>query len=876
MSQVCSKCSRINPQEAAYCYWDGAVLEGHHANGGAIIGSRPFPNQFVFPSGQTCRNFDQLAMSCQQNWKQAVDLLKKGFLASFLGGLGRADLALAAQEAARFPDQDRGLDQLLAKLPSHVLEAPKLQAEPTDVNLGVIKVGTDRKLELHLANQGMRLLYGSVVSDCKWLTLGDSPGNAQKLFQFGNEAVVPVQVRGQHLRAGNKPLEGHLVIESNGGTATVTIRATVPITPFTEGVLAGALTPRNIAEKAKAQPKEAAALFEKGLVAQWFKANGWIYPVQGPSASGLGAVQQFFEALGLATAPKLEINQKALNFRGDAGQSLQTSIEVRTPEKRPVYAHATADEPWLDVSKTALNGRFATINVRIPSVPNRPGETLTATIRVTGNGNQRFKVPVTLSVQGGSYAVQAIPVSAYPANPFALDAVPVVAAVPVTASAPLPVVPVTVQPLSPNTAPPIIARKSQGTSPLVHLLPALVLLLGLLAVVVKDIFFTKGGAADTEDVDPRSRITLFYTPDMRFGLMTLDPANPKVDPSNPRIYNNKYLTFAPDGRTNSTVVRIDNKDWSFGMEDGRWEQKQFDKKRGSKATWMFDQHIRVTQTTEIIPGEPIEVGPGTYRRLMDTCLVRYTMENADSREHKCGLRVVVDTLIGENDGVPFTVPGVPGMVTDFKDFPTPESVPDFIQALENPDIHNPKTIAQMNLKLSNKLERPDRVSLTHWPDKDAVGNRTGHISHRWEAPLEPIGNTTPPDSAIVIYWNERPLQPGHKREFGYSYGLGNISSKSGELGITVGGSFTPGGELTVVAYVNNPRPNQTLKLDTPPGFTSIEGAQTQPVPAGVPGRPSPVTWRIRATANGDYDLTVRSSTGAVQTKRVRITSKTIF
>src|SRR5437660_7561479 len=157
MSQVCSKCSHANPPEAVYCYFDGVILGGHSANGGPIrAGSQPFPSQFVFPSGKTCRNFDQLAVACQQDWTGAVDLLKQGFLASFLGGMGRADLALAAREAARFPDQDRGLDQLLAKLPSHVLEAPKLKVEPSEMNLGVIKVGTDRKLELHLANQGMR------------------------------------------------------------------------------------------------------------------------------------------------------------------------------------------------------------------------------------------------------------------------------------------------------------------------------------------------------------------------------------------------------------------------------------------------------------------------------------------------------------------------------------------------------------------------------------------------------------------------------------------------------------------------------------------------------------------------------------------------
>src|SRR5437899_2908444 len=128
MPQLCSQCSRANPPEASYCYYDGALLAGHSANGAAHQGTRPFPHQFVFPSGLTCRNFDQLAMACQQNWRQALDVLKQGFLAGFFGGLGRADLAQAAQEALRFPDADRGLDRLLSKLPTQVLEPPKLKA----------------------------------------------------------------------------------------------------------------------------------------------------------------------------------------------------------------------------------------------------------------------------------------------------------------------------------------------------------------------------------------------------------------------------------------------------------------------------------------------------------------------------------------------------------------------------------------------------------------------------------------------------------------------------------------------------------------------------------------------------------------------------
>src|SRR2546422_6192059 len=117
MSLVCGQCSRVNPVEASYCYHDGAALAGR-STGPINAGSAPFPNSFVFPNGLACRNFDQLASACSQNWSAAVDLLKKGFLGSFFGGMGRVDLAMAAQEAATFPDIDRGLDQLIAKLPT--------------------------------------------------------------------------------------------------------------------------------------------------------------------------------------------------------------------------------------------------------------------------------------------------------------------------------------------------------------------------------------------------------------------------------------------------------------------------------------------------------------------------------------------------------------------------------------------------------------------------------------------------------------------------------------------------------------------------------------------------------------------------------------
>jgi hypothetical protein len=947
MSQVCSKCSHVNPPEASYCYYDGAVLDGHRVNGGPVnAGSAPFPSPFVFPSGQHCRNFDQLAMACQQHWSSAVDLLRQGFLGSFLGGIGRVDLAMAAQEAARFPDTDRGLDQLLDKLPTQVLQKPRLVAEPTDINLGVLSVGADRQFDLHLANQGMRLLYGSVVSDCKWLTLGEPPGNAQKLFQFGTEGTVAVQVRGQHLRAGNKPLEGHLVLESNGGQATLSVRVEVPVRQFREGVLAGALSPRQIAEKAKAQPKEAAVLFERGAVADWFKENGWTYPVQGPSASGLGAVQQFFEALGLATAPKVEISHKSLSLQGSAGQSLEVMIEVRTQEKRPVYAHSTCDQPWVDVSRVALNGRVANIMVRIPTVPPRQGETLQANIYVQANGNQRFTVPLSLTVTGtGNYRVapppvvgppvvepvfaqpvyaqpvyaqpvapppvpvQAIPVepvAAQPANPFAFaDVVPVVPATPVQQAAPyVAVQPVQAVPVGVTATPayaaphipaagPTHAPRSEEQAPAwVHLAPAGLLLLVLLGLILRDLIFGAGPLSiDGIPIDPRPRVQAFFADGgvdkernepmpsyMQFGVVALDPNNPR------EAYTK--LTYSLYGRTNTTVVRIDQADRVFGVNGGRWE-KQADRPGGKGKTpairsttkwggqkiesfWMFDEGIKVTQIVEVVPGEPVETKEG-FKRLLDTAVVRYQLENKDNKSHQVGLRFMLDTLIGmkddgitPNDGVPFTVPGLPGLVDRAADFAPPMRVPDFVQVLEKPDLKRPGLIALLNFKVGSGVEAPSRVSLTRWPG----------VSPLWDIPVVPMGE----DSAVAIYWNPRELKAGEKREVGFSYGLGSVSS-SERLGLSVGGAFTPGGELSVVAYVKDPTKGEKVRLVLPEGFRLAEGQKDiQDVPpAQVAGNLVPVTWRVISSANGSFTLEVQlQPDGISQKKRVQIKTESIF
>ena len=918
MSLVCAQCSRVNPAEAAYCYFDGAALAGR-AGGPINAGSAPFPNQFVFPSGLACRNFDQFAMACQQHWSAAIDLLKQGFLGSFFGGMGRVDLAMAAQEAAKFPDIDRGLDQLLAKLPTQSLQNPKLQAEPSDVNLGLMKIGENRSTELHLTNLGMRLLYGTVTTDCKWLTLGDGAGHPEKLFQFGSEAIIPVQVRGQHLRAGSKPLEGHLVIDSNGGTTTVTFRTDVPITAYSGGMFAGAVTPRQVAEKAKATPKEAASYFEKGDVAAWYAANGWAYPVQGPIMPSVGAIQQFFEALGVAKAPKVDFNPKTLDLSGAVGTVLETKIDITTPDRKVVYGWATSDQTWIEVGATKLSGKSASIPITI-KIPNPSPPTLETTLHVVGNGNQKLAVPLKVTVAGGKAGVPLDRPEEFVTLEVLDDDEPVVlevledkptAAFAFAGAAPAspPITPAAGDsPFSITEAPPpskptatIAPAPASATSlpkssggramPMrlgMHLLPVVLLGLCMLVLIGRDIFFSpakssaSGGGEDKGAVDPHpyvmvkfdeGRLDKDYTDSMNFGVHKISPDDKNA--------GSVRLNWYPNGAGNSTVALIDAKEAVFGAipGSGKWakgsenEGKPAGEYPGGK-TRTFDftsSGIYVTQTVTIEPGEPMQIhGGGEYKRLLNMCLIRYKIHNRDSRDHNVGLRVLMDTCIGDNDGVPFTLPGVKELVSTSKDFRGPE-VPDFVQVLEKPDLANPGIVLQMNLRVNDKLEAPSRFLLTHYPGKEEKRYL------KWEIPIKNFEM----DSCVVMYWEPRTLKKGQTREVGYTYGVGNISAAGSKLGVTVGGAMQVGGELTVVALVADQKA-KTATLTLASGLELIDDkTKTQPVPATRPDesgqiRPSPVTWRMRATSAGKHDITVSTDSGLSQGRRVTITLKSLF
>ena len=255
---------------------------------------------------------------------------------------------------------------------------------------------------------------------------------------------------------------------------------------------------------------------------------------------------------------------------------------------------------------------------------------------------------------------------------------------------------------------------------------------------------------------------------------------------------------------------------------------------------------------------------GVLRRPLNTVLVRWVLQNTDpTKAQNAGLRMELDTQIGLSDGVPFTVPGNPGLINTNADLTADKEIPDFIQALEQPDLRNPGVIAHLTLQPGAGIESANRFCLTRWS-----GAANGNRNLAWEIPVRDFAD----NSSVVLYWPERTIKGGESRTIGFAYGLGNLSVND-KLGVIVGGAFEAGKNLTVCAYVENPVPGQKVSLTLPNGLRLLEGNnETQMV------MPDPdnarktgiVTWKVAVEQSGEFNINVSSQPGLSQTRTITI------
>ncbi len=393
---MCPRCSSSNPAEARFCHHDGVLLEGVRPRVNARAG---FPTPFVFGSGLSCDDFPALAKGILAEWNASRDMLAFAEWEGFFSGLGRLDLVQAAAQARLFPDPDRGLDQLLAALPGQDLKPGALEVISRDIDFGNLQPGLPARVTVSLINAGQRLVWGEAsLRDAAWCSLSAETPLSHRSFQFIGEASLELFIPEGLIRRSGRILTGTLVLSTETGTIEVRLSAREPdVIPFAGGLFDGATSPRHIAEKARTKPREASPVFLSGKLAEWYKANGWDYPVNGPVAPGLASVQQYFEAHGFAPSPKVIAEPSAITLRAVPGEKLTERILLKTDEKRHVYGYVASTEPWLTVGDLEPNYQTASLPVEIDTMLLTEDMPLHTTLIVVANGQQRFEIPIEVA-----------------------------------------------------------------------------------------------------------------------------------------------------------------------------------------------------------------------------------------------------------------------------------------------------------------------------------------------------------------------------------------------------------------------------------------------------------------------------------------------
>jgi hypothetical protein len=397
---LCPRCQRANPAAAVYCHFDGTPLAGLPGQGWPAPGHLPHP--FVFPSGRSCRTFDELVQACQEEWVNARLLLAQGVFAQFLAAAGRMDLSQAAQKAQAHQDPDIGLHVFLSGLPASKMEGPRLDLKPRRLALGQLRPGEIKQVRLIVSNTGKGLLHGtlSVAVGEEWLKLEPAPNvsDGHCTLKTAREQIVVLSVDTRQLTARQAYL-GKLTVITNGGIVEVPVSLEAAVIPFHRPPYVGASSPREIAERMRAQPKPAVPLLEGGEIARWFTANGWVYPVPSATARGVAAVQQFFEGMGLSKPPPLALSDTEARYALTPPDLAQGRVTLRTASKKWVYASADSDAPWLRVTTPDVSGpQQAVVEYEVDSSLLDPG-THEGTVRLTANADQKLSLRVVVEIE---------------------------------------------------------------------------------------------------------------------------------------------------------------------------------------------------------------------------------------------------------------------------------------------------------------------------------------------------------------------------------------------------------------------------------------------------------------------------------------------
>lgn len=352
------------------------------------------------------------------------------------------------------------------------------------------------------------------------------------------------------------------------------------------------------------------------------------------------------------------------------------------------------------------------------------------------------------------------------------------------------------------------------------------------------------------------------------------------DPQNPRDDNSPLIFGRPAPWTSYTTILIDSLPHVFGGVNTK-----ISKRGGQKP--IFGDVVGQASTPEglitqtFFPAPKIRViqrlsfvrNPST--KVQDMAMIHYEVINEDAVPHTIGLRLMMDTKLGQNDAAPFRI-GANAVTSEM--MLSGGDLMDYWQTFDS--LSSPNVIAQGVLRQPELgVAAPDRMYLVNWGTL---------VDYPWEFTYQEgrsfmRAGEEENDTSLAMYWDATPLPPGGRRQYKTLYGLGGVTLQPGalSLGLTAPAEVhaTSKKEILIMAYVHNSggfdSQNTVLEFTLPEGFALTQGTAvmrigrlkagtTRQVPIKVVLQDAPIgTARIKVKVTSDT-LDTNSASRAIE------------
>jgi hypothetical protein len=336
------------------------------------------------------------------------------------------------------------------------------------------------------------------------------------------------------------------------------------------------------------------------------------------------------------------------------------------------------------------------------------------------------------------------------------------------------------------------------------------------------------------------------------------------DPKNPHD-RNQNLLFRKVPPSSVTTILIDGEPFIFGSDRGRFRRRADVVGNKIVSEWSV-RGIEVIQEIGFIRN------PATGRE--DAMRILYKIRNDNRIRTKVGVRILLDTHLGDSDGGAFRIPGA-GDITKETEFYMAE-VPEVFYSFDS--LKDPKVRSQAILS-GRGITRPQRVIFAGW---DRLYDNLWDMAIDASLDFRRRG-TAYHDSAAGIYYE--PLELGYDDIMMVSSVYGLYSGEffvSDHLSVDLSVPAEPKSPPIQIAANAMNKGNVVLdklifEIDVPQGFNLSEGQNRKVEFVKVePNETKKALWHLRSgSISGNFDVNVKV-TGIVDGREQFVTAKHSF